>query len=466
MLDQSTRTAILELHKRGLSKRKIAAALGVSRDSVNRVIESGTVDPPRIERSEKAGPYHDRIVELVSSLKGNLVRVHEELEAEGCKLSYQALTAYCRRHGLGKGPKPRAGRYHFDPGEEMQHDTSPHKVEIGGERKAAQCASLVLCYSRMKFIQYSPHFDRFQMKVFLSDALAYFEGTCKRCMIDNTSVVVLKGSGSTMVPVPEMESFAERYGFHFEAHEIGDANRSGRVERYFHYVENNFLPGRSFQDWEDLNRQVLAWCNRDNDRYRKRLDTSPRGLFTQERASLKALPDWCPEVYELEHRIVDVEGFVCIDTNRYSVPLEIPVGRQLELRKLKDRIDVYEGPRIVATHPRLVELVGRRVTDPTHRLRKPRREPKGQRERKLIDEEAPELSSYAEKLEKRGPGSTTLRLRRLLLLIREYPREALVTAISDAERYGLFDLERVERMVLARIAGNFFRLQGEEDDGQ
>ena len=103
MLDQSTRTAILELHKRGLSKRKIAAALGVSRDSVNRVIESGTVDPPRIERSEKAGPYHDRIVELVSSLKGNLVRVHEELEAEGCKLSYQALTAYCRRHGLGKG---------------------------------------------------------------------------------------------------------------------------------------------------------------------------------------------------------------------------------------------------------------------------------------------------------------------------------------------------------------------------
>jgi hypothetical protein len=27
-----------------------------------------------------------------------------------------------------------------------------------------------------------------------------------------------------------MAAFAERFGFHFQAHERGDANRSGRVE--------------------------------------------------------------------------------------------------------------------------------------------------------------------------------------------------------------------------------------------
>ena len=50
-----------------------------------------------------------------------------------------------------------------------------------------------------------------------------------------------------MVPVPEMEAFAEHFGFRFVAHERGDANRSGRVERPFHFVEHNFLAGRTFR---------------------------------------------------------------------------------------------------------------------------------------------------------------------------------------------------------------------------
>jgi hypothetical protein len=38
----------------------------------------------------------------------------------------------------------------------------------------------------------------------------YFGGACRRCMIDNTHVVVLHGTGKDMVPVPEMAAFAER----------------------------------------------------------------------------------------------------------------------------------------------------------------------------------------------------------------------------------------------------------------
>lgn len=41
-------------------------------------------------------------------------------------------------------------------------------------------------------------------------------------MIDNTSVVVLRGRGRGMVAVPEMAAFAERLGFAFRAHERGD----------------------------------------------------------------------------------------------------------------------------------------------------------------------------------------------------------------------------------------------------
>src|SRR5438093_2828528 len=109
-------------------------------------------------------------------------------------------------------------------------------------------------------------------------------------MIDNTHVVVLKGTGRAMVPVPEMAAFADRYGFEFQAHEKGDANRSAHVERRFSYIENNFLAGRSFRDWEDANRQAREWCDRVNAKFRDDLKASPRELFAAELSHLKPLP--------------------------------------------------------------------------------------------------------------------------------------------------------------------------------
>jgi hypothetical protein len=43
------------------------------------------------------------------------------LVAEGAELSYQALTAFCRRHGIGQIEKKPAGQYYFEPGEEMHY---------------------------------------------------------------------------------------------------------------------------------------------------------------------------------------------------------------------------------------------------------------------------------------------------------------------------------------------------------
>jgi len=57
---------------------------------------------------------------------------------------------------------------------------------------------------------------------------------------------------------------ADRVGFCFAAHELGDTNRSARVERPFWFIETNFLAGRSFADWQGLNRQAREWCDRVN----------------------------------------------------------------------------------------------------------------------------------------------------------------------------------------------------------
>ncbi len=244
MLSQAQRTTILELQAQGVSKREIARVMGVSRVAVRKVLRSNSTALPELHRTEKAEPYRQQILELFEKCKGNLVRVHEELVGGGAELSYTALTAFCRRHGIGYAPPVPAGRYDFSPGEELQHDTSPHDLELGGKKRRVQTASAVLCYSRMLFFQCYPTFRRFDCKVFLTEALRYFGGAAARTMIDNTHVVVLRGSGRDMVPVPEMAAFGERFGFQFVAHAIGNTNRSARVERPFWFIETNFLAGR------------------------------------------------------------------------------------------------------------------------------------------------------------------------------------------------------------------------------
>src|SRR5580692_6871840 len=167
MLTKAQRTAILELHAQKVATREIARTMKISRKSVRRVLQSNSVEVPLLNRSEKAEPFRQQILELLSRNKGNLVRVHEELQAAGADLSYPALTAFCRRHGIGQVPKRVSGQYHFEPGEELQHDTSPHTVELNGKKRLVQTASAVLCYSRMLFFQCYPACQRFDCKDFL-----------------------------------------------------------------------------------------------------------------------------------------------------------------------------------------------------------------------------------------------------------------------------------------------------------
>jgi transposase len=457
MLSKRQRAAILELHAQAIPRRQIAETLGISRQSVTKVLRSQSAELPILSRAEKADPYRQQILEQFALCKGNLVRVHEELLAVGATLSYPALTAFCRRHGIGQTPKAASGQYLFAPGEETQHDTSPHEATIAGKKQKVQTASSVLGYSHMLFFQGYPAFQRFHCKIFLTETWRDFEGVTQRAVIDNTHVVVLRGTGRDMIPVPEMAAFAERFGFRFLAHERGDANRSARVERNFSFIEGNFFAGRSFSSWADLNAQARQWCDRVNGTYKKHIRAVPRDLFVLERTHLQPLPIWIPEVYRLHERIVDVEGYVALHSSRYSVPVSW-IGRRVEVRETENTIEIQLDARSSVTHCRVAEPDHQRITLPEHRP------PRGQGikrtdphpdERTLL-QLAPELAPYIAALRSRK--CSIVVLRQLLRMIREYPRHAVLSAIEEAARYGLYDPLRLERMILRRVARDFFLL--------
>jgi transposase len=467
MQRRDIRTAILSLRERGLGLRTITRAVGVSRNTVRRVLASGSVEVPASEREESAEPHEERIRGLFVLCKSNLVRVHEELAAAGVHIPYSTLTGFCRRRALFAAPKERAGRYHFEPGEEMQHDTSPHDVVVGGKVRRLQCASLVLCYSRRLFAQVYPTWNRFWAKVFLTDALSALNGAAGRCVIDNASILVARGTGKDAVMAPEVVAFATRFGFLFMAHELGDADRSARVERPFHHIENNFYAGRSFLDVADLNRQLLVWCDKVNATPKKSLGTTPLALFATEQTALRPLPLHVPDVYALHRRAVDVEGYVHVHTNRYSLPAAL-IDREVSVHETKDRVRLFDGHRLICEHAREEDGAGKRSTLPAHekegrwhRAGTPR--PCSPEEQRLRAD-SPVMAQMVDALQKRHGGRATRRLMRLHRLWLDYEQEPLRKALTIALEHGLCDLDRIETLVLRHIAGDFFRLPAHEDD--
>ena len=403
-------------------------------------------------------------MEEIVACKGNLVRVHEELALAGVELPYSTLARFVQQNHLVKEPPKPAGEYRFAPGVESQHDTSPHTVQFVEGPRPCQCASLILGYSRMLFFEYFPRFTRFECKIFLTDAARYFTGACDRTMVDNTNVVVLHGTGAEAVMNPEAALFAERFGFHFEAHELGDANRSAKIERPFHYIENNFLVKRVFKDFDDLNCQALAFCEKNNNSFKRKLKTKPVALFAEERPHLKPLPSFIPEVSLLFTRVVDLSGCFNLHRNTYSAPYQL-IGEQLEVREYRDRVVAIHRHREVAVHPRIEPGLCKPSMQPAHRpehgqARKNLRQPIPQEQ--TLRQHSAVLDTYVTQIKRRSPGRGATPLRRLYRLMHDYPADSFQKAVATALQYGMYDFNRLEKMMLQNVAGDYFRLSDDD----
>jgi hypothetical protein len=207
MISVQNKETILALYKAANGIRQISRLMNISRNTVRRVIKGE--HSSKIDRTTRYEHLLPLVREHFHFCKGNVVRIREFLnETYGHDVPYSTLTRLVREMQLKEGKKKRrAGEYHFDPGEETQHDTSPHRLKIGNKELTAQCASLTMGYCKKVFIQYYPRFTRFEAKVFLTEAFIYMAGTCERCIIDNTSVIVAQGSGPDATITPEMEIY-------------------------------------------------------------------------------------------------------------------------------------------------------------------------------------------------------------------------------------------------------------------
>jgi hypothetical protein len=75
----------------------------------------------------------------------------------------------------------------------------------------------------------------------------------------------------------------------------------------------------------------------------------------------------------------------------------------------------------------------------------------------------PSLDRYVAAFKQRRNGWGRRALRRLIGMKRTYPSGPFIAAIEQALQYGMFDLGRLEALILKQVAGDFFALDAGED---
>lgn len=156
-----------------MGMRQIARRLGVSRNTARAVIALRG-ELPQVPRADKQRIDAELLRRLYHTCAGRAQRVHEKLiEEEHIEVRYSTLTRMLRELGISAPLQTRCARVPDEPGAEMQHDTSPYRVELGGKSTKIIASLLYLRYSKRRYLKFYRTFNRFKMKCFFSRGAAF-----------------------------------------------------------------------------------------------------------------------------------------------------------------------------------------------------------------------------------------------------------------------------------------------------
>ena len=351
MIDAEMRNAIWTLFKQGKTKKEIARLFDLDKKTVFKIIKNeGRM--PEAHRKDKLEPDRALISQVYKQCQGFARRTHEVLTQEySIEMGYSTLNRLLLEIQAETDKKDERGPpLIVKPGVVMQHDTSPHVLVVGGQKMLLQCAGLYYRYSKVRYIKYYPSFDKFAMKSFMYEAVMFWRYVARECVIDNTSLAVLRGTGEHAVFHEDMNGFSRRLGFKWVAHPLKKPNWKAGMERNFRTVETNFIPGRSFKNMEDLNRQAFEWatekylCHPDD-----KTKLVPAVQWEIEKPYLEAVCEHIEPPYRSDVRMSDKNGFIPMYANYYW----IPQAKQEELRVIEypGRIKVYRNRELLAEYP-------------------------------------------------------------------------------------------------------------------
>jgi transposase len=449
-----------------MARNQIARQLRISPNTVKVIIQQKGEIPVHT-RQDKIQVDPDLLKRLYQECDGYAQRVHEKLvEDEHVQIQYSTLTRLLRELGLSRSQEPRCDRVPDEPGAEMQHDTTRYTILLGGARAMLVASLLYLRYSKRRYLRFYRTFQRFRMKCFLHEALMFWQHAAPVCIIDNTNLARLRGTGKDAVMAPEMEAFAKQYGFRFLCHEKNHPNRKAGEERSFWTVETNFLPGRHFQSLEDLNQQAFEWATvRMEQRPVAKSRLIPAQAFDHERQYLVKLPTQLPAPYLVHERDTDQYGYAAFDGNYYWVP---GTSRQeVKVFEYADRVKIYQHGQCVADYALPGDGVRNRAFSPEG-MPQPARQPRNRKqptheEEKRLRAISATVDGYLNFALHAGVQPHRF-VRDLFALSCRMTAAVFLETIERALHYQITDIETLRRIARLSISQQEFQLSGVEVD--
>jgi len=252
-------------------------------------------------------------------------------------------------------PKTKAYlKLSFAPGECAQVDWGSYgSVNVGSTRRRLSFFVMVLCYSRMMYVEFTVSQTMEHFLACHQNAFDFFGTIPKKIMVDNLKSAVLKRIvGQAPVFNPKYFDFANHYGFTIAACNVGAGNEKGRVENGVGYVKKNFLAGLDIPDFAAIHPAARHWLDAvANVRIHGETRQKPVELFEKERSFLNTLPANAFDVATVSQVRASSQFRIPVDTNRYSVPAEY-AGARLTLKTYPDRLCMYKDDKLIARHVR------------------------------------------------------------------------------------------------------------------
>ncbi len=454
---------IVTLARDGVTRRAIARAVGVSRNTVRAVLAEHdlaresehvalTPPPARAPRAKKIDAFAPRVAELIARFPDiTSQRVFEILRTEGFDGGSTAVKKHMRKVRPPPKPTPSRTTPTYEPGEMAESDWSPYLVSFdNGTRVTVQALAYVLPWSTRKYYALFETSDLHPLMDGHEGAFARLEGCAARCKYDSQKPVVLRWEGNQAIYSPRFLAFSSHYEFRPFAVRRGHPNDKPRVERSFWEMERSFLNGRSFRDIDDMRAQLAVWLDDIVD-HRRRHGTTALQRFAMEKDKLVRLPRHPYDTARVVYRLCGIDGFVDYNGNRYAVPYD-HVTDILPVRVTQRELFVYAADlTCVARHELALRGRGLKL-DPTGLHRPPPR-------RSVIDLDQLKVAfdgmgeraaEFFRVMSLGAPRVWSSQARQILLLRERYDTSEVDAALGHAAAYGAVEYHAVERILAAR----------------
>jgi transposase len=438
-----------------LSIREISRRTGLSRNTVTKHLNAGTIEPKFVlpKRPSKLDDFADKLAGWLKTETGNsrkqrrnLKQLHSDLVALGFTGSYGRVAAFARKWRADRQREQQTtGRGTFVPlifraGEAFQFDWSEDYAVLGGERTKLQVAHIKLAHSRAFLVRayllqthemlFDAHWHGFRV----------LGGVPGRGIYDNMRTAVDRvGRGKERQVNIRFLAMANHYVFAPEFCNPAAGWEKGQVEKNVQDARHRlWQPVPNMPDLAALNTWLEQRCiELWRDIPHGGLPGTVADVWADEQAALMPLPVAFDGFVEQSKR-VSPTCLISFERNRYSVPASF-ANRPVSLRVYPDRIVVAAEGQILCEHARLIQrshqLPTRTIYDWRHYLAVIQRKPGALRNGAPFTELPPAFRQLQEQMLRRPGGDRDMV--DILALVLQHDEQAVLAAVEMALAAGV-----------------------------